>query len=120
MLDVLHFYLEEDLFDGLSDGRSAGKHAIRKHLYGEFYDTDYSGPGGETQEGYEPTRNADGLYVDEDLDGPVDKPVDPRLRKAPSEGTKPYIPPTEFDHDADDPFAEALSADAVRKMRSRR
>lgn len=123
MLDLLHFYLEDDLATGAAHGNIMG--AIRKSLYKDFYDVTYEGPQpderGSSSE-YTPPTNADGLYINEPGE-PEDRPVDPRARSGnPSQDqpVKPYIPPTEFDHDADDPFGAALTSEAVRAMRSKR
>jgi hypothetical protein len=97
MLDVIHYFYEEDL-NYASVEQAKMSEARRVTLFKELYKQEYK---------YASTSAADrtaasfaGQY---DFDDPV--PFDPT--NAP---TKPYVPPTEMDADAMDPFGGVLDA----------
>lgn len=81
MLDVLHYFFEEDT-NFVSKEHAVYTDARRKKLYEVLYETEY-GFGMSEKDGAN-------SYVDG--------------------GTKPYIPPTEFDADSGLPFSDFLDA----------
>lgn len=84
MLDVIHYFYEEDLnFSSHEQMQMAEKRRV--HIYKEMYLTEYK---------YQVSASSD-----------VVEPFDPA-----GGGTKPYIPPTEFDPDSYNPFGSALDA----------
>jgi hypothetical protein len=93
MLDVLHYLFEYDLSVASGEELDA-KNKMRKTIYRELYNKDYSfGSSNSSSD-----NNYD--YGLDDLDGPVNAPA--------TNKTKPYFPPTPFNPDAADPFGGAL------------
>jgi len=94
MLDLLHYYMEDDY---LADSREQAtqKTRVRKVMYREFYDRDYT---------YGVTDEPQGRqYLDpEDLEDNLNDvtPVNPTA--------KPYTPPTDFNPESPDPFGGVL------------
>lgn len=83
MLDVLHYYFDEDLRYGSLEGAELHSN-VREQIFGVMYGTTYRyGIGRNRSVG---TNGEDSLAV------------------------KPYIPPTEFDSDSVDPFGGLLDA----------
>jgi len=81
MLDVLHYYLDEDM--RYSSVEELKLHdAVRKGIFEDLYGIKYR---------YGMPENGSAEAVD-------------------GNGVKPYIPPTEFDDDAANPFGSVLDA----------
>lgn len=89
MLDVMHYLLDEDLSYHSSE-QAEFKSSVREKIYDSFYDRKY-------QFGMrKPVQTfADGDY--DSIDG-----------GAVNNEIKPYIPPTNFDPDAPNPFQGVL------------
>lgn len=108
MLDVLHYFLEEDL-NTKDNAEISAKSATRVRIYGEFYGREYKYAyrGEDSEENSQPYNYFDG----DDEDGTIEqdmnsiKPFSPREQKA-----KPYTPPTDFDGTAAQPFGSILDA----------
>lgn len=105
MLDVLHFYFEEDNTHASEESmksQSALRVAVYK-MYGQVYQYEYKGkqPKSPADYGYEP-ENATGSPYDTTV---ADKPFDPK-----TEPTKAYTPATDFDPEAAKPFGGVLDA----------
>lgn len=84
MLDVIHYFYEEDLnFSTHEQLKMAEKRRV--YIYREMYQTEYR-------------------YQIEDSSESV-SPFDPA-----GGGTKPYVPPTEFNPDSANPFGSVLDA----------
>lgn len=83
MLDVLHYFLDEDM--RYATGESAQLHSnVRETLYGVLYGMPYK---------YGVKSSSD------------------RTSSSYAEGdTKPYVPPTDFDESSPLPFGDALEA----------
>lgn len=103
MVDVIHYFFEEDHLHYASGEQAEAASKFRERLYADLYDTKYeysiSAPsGGQTSGGRR--------YVskNEDFDAAIPSTV--------SNKVKPYIPPTMFDPDASDPFGGVLDAPA--------
>jgi len=97
MLDVIHVLFEEDYTTVVNAEQVEVKNRLRKVIYKEFYDKSYNYT---AKNEYE---------FDEPLDAQVDysdvKPFDPK-----AQARKPYIPPTNFNPDAPQPFGKTIDA----------
>ncbi len=97
MLDVIHYFYEEDLnYASVEQAQMA--EARRITMFKELYKEEYRYASKATA-----NKTAAAFANQYDFDDPV--PFDPT--NAP---TKPYIPPTEMDADAMDPFGGVLDA----------
>jgi hypothetical protein len=102
MVDVLHYFFEEDSFRYESGEQAEAVSKGRKELY-RMYDTVYR-YGATTTKGSSGGFSGGRKYVGKDAgfdfdDNPFDKVPKP---------AKPYIPPTEFDPDTGLAFGGAL------------
>ena len=108
MLDVLHYFFEDDL-SAASSEQSEARSKAREAIYRDLYLTEYKYA----------TKNASntagGNYIPKDFDEPLDSdekeivPFDPL--KAP---TKSFVPATKFNPDAVKPFGNVLDAPLER------
>lgn len=91
MLDVLHYLLDEDMSYASAEQMDA-KMSLRKTMYQDMYNKKYL---------YAPdSRSANPSYSDfEDEQFPVPFDVNE---------LKPYVPPTDFDAEASNPFQGVL------------
>jgi hypothetical protein len=101
MLDVLHYFFEEDALWSTTAEHSEAKDAIRSQVYETLYKTTYNYSSSKSR-----TQNFD------NIDSPLDEldmpqPVDPFAR---SNSVKPYTPATDFDHSLHKPFGDVLDA----------
>jgi hypothetical protein len=98
MLDVLHFIMEEDMLSAQSGEHLEAKEKVRTVIYKEFYEQDYVF-----------LRNSSKSYIVEeplnDIDTSGITPFDPK-----KEPTKPYVPPTQVNPDAAQPFGKNIDA----------
>lgn len=110
MLDVLHYFLEQDLVEADSMQHPT-KNAHRSRIYREFYGVTYKYD--HQSEDYEET-TASGYVgsptqIDPDFDVSSElnsvRAFNPRENPA-----KPYVPPTEFDGASAAPFGNLLDA----------
>ncbi len=100
MLDVIHYFFEEDHLRFESGEHAEAASKLRVRLYEDLYKTEYhyalksSGS------------NAGRKYVgkNEDFD------FDSSIPGSSSGEVKPYIPPTQFNSDSADPFGGVLDA----------
>lgn len=97
MLDVIHVLFEEDYTTVVNAEQVEVKNRLRKVIYKEFYDKSYNYT---AKNEYE---------LDGSIDSPVDysdvKPFDPKAATR-----KPYIPPTQFNPEAPQPFGKNIDA----------
>ena len=94
MLDVLHYYMEED-YNVSSQEQIDARSDVRKAIYRHMYNKEYKFPAGKNNSRV----TAGGLNLDDVV------PVDPM------EGpTKSYVPPTDFNPDSQKPFGDVLDA----------
>lgn len=104
MLDVIHYMFEEDM-NVSSAEQAEAKSKTRENLYSSLYNTTY-------KYAYKSDNSKSNSFVDPDTipveDGPdlADiKPFDPK-----KEPTKSFVPATDFDPDAVNPFGGTLDA----------
>lgn len=93
MLDVIHYLFEDDTTVASSE-ENESRNSIRKTLYKSVYNRDFAYATGDSQ-----SRDFDSEPFDE-----FDNYVPPST----STSTKPYMPPTNFNPDSEDPFAGVL------------
>jgi hypothetical protein len=96
MLDVLHFYFEDDL-TATSQEEITAKSESRSVIYGTLYGTPYKYKA--STSGSSSQMNASGSS----MDGLV--PFDPS-----NDVTKPFVPATDFDAESPLPFGQTLDA----------
>lgn len=98
MLDVLHYFFEDDL-DYASAEQAEARDTTRDTLYQELYNSSYkySRKGRNT---YEPAMIKDADMTQEKIPEPFN----------PAERPKAYVAPTAFDADAVKPFGAVLDA----------
>ncbi len=94
MVDVLHYYFEEDL-SVVSQEQVAAKSESRSVIYRTLYGTSYKY---KVDTGIKSSASSSSSY--DDL-----VPFDPS-----NSVTKPYVPPTDFDPDGAKPFGSILDA----------
>lgn len=98
MLDVLHYYMEEDYNFSTAEQVDV-KANLRKTIYRTMYNTEY-------KFGNATTKNSTVTASGVDLDNLESvEPVDPL--KGP---TKSYVPPTDFNPESIKPFGDVLDA----------
>jgi hypothetical protein len=102
MVDVVHYFFEEDTLRYESGEQAEAASKFRTKLY-ELYDRTYKY--GVTSSG---TANGDGgrKYIGKNEDFEFDNSI-PNSK---SNSVKPYIPPTQMDIDSHDPFGGVLDS----------
>lgn len=107
MLDVLHYYFEEDTNHASSE-QARIQSATRTHMYENLYNEKYKygltepsteGAGTSSYGDYGDPEDDDD-YADDDVE-----PFNPR-----DQGTKAYTPPTKFDASSPTPFGQTLDS----------
>lgn len=99
MLDVLHFFFEEDA--NVSSGEQAeARDKMREAIYRDLYKQTY-------KYGLSSSRVNDFSALDDPYGDDMPTPVDPLAR---SGDVKPYVPPTAFDSTSSRPFGTVLDA----------
>ena len=102
MVDVLHFYFEEDMnvvSNEQAEAKSKSRVSIYKTLYDREYKYEYKGSSKQTPKSPEDYETEDGPDM-ADI-----KPFDPK-----KEPTKAYFAPTDFDPESSNPFGNGLDA----------
>jgi len=100
MLDVIHFYFEEDL---MADSKEEieNKNRVRSIVYRDFYQETYKYGNSTSGESYNYSTASDGYLGEEkEEEDTIDKPI--------KQPTKPYSPPTDFDPNSSKPFGKAV------------
>jgi hypothetical protein len=98
MLDVLHYYMEED-YNFSNAEQIEAKSNLRKTIYRSMYNTEYKFG---ASSGKNKTYTASGVDLD-NLESV--EPVDPL-----KEPTKSYVPPTDFNPESIKPFGDVLDS----------
>jgi hypothetical protein len=89
MIDVIHYFFEEDAL-AVSEIHAETRSQIRNGVYEKLYNTSYA---------YSSERSKAPNQESWGYDDP--------------QGVKPYVPPTEFDPDAFNPFGSVLDAPII-------
>ena len=112
MLDVLHYFFEEDLFYSTVE-QAEGRDRSRVAIYQDFYNSSYaySTTSGSTASGRGYTKNFDDYeFISEEEEEKI-VPFDPLQKK---KETKPFIRPTVVNAAADQPFGNTLDGPITR------
>lgn len=101
MLDVLHYFFEDDLNFSTAEQAEA-RESTRLSIYRELYNKEYkyASPKVRTPKEFDP----------EDYDIPEAEKIRPFDPKNSTGQVKPYVPPTRLDVNAAKPFGSALDA----------
>lgn len=104
MLDVLHFFFEEDYRYSTyeeAQHRESFRNTVYKNLYNVDYEYNFEKEEDKNKENF---KDFDQEYPVEEIEveDPV-QPFSPRLKQ-----TKAYVPPTEFNEDSNLPFGDIL------------
>lgn len=99
MLDVLHYFLEDDMNVGSAEQADA-RDAVRQQIYEEMYNSSYKYG-----------RKTNTTAVVKDFDAEAEEPQE-KLPEPFNPAAKPkrYIPPTRFDGESTLPFGSTLDA----------
>jgi hypothetical protein len=97
MLDVLHYFFEDDL-NYASAEQAEARDRTRINLYESLYNSSYK---------YTATRAERNFNEVKDFDAPQEKMPEPF---SPASKPKPYVAPTNFDPNAAKPFGSLLDA----------
>ena len=98
MLDVMHFYMEEDFSQASTAEQSEAKDKARELIYRSLYNRNYT-LARKSSKGYETANSTGEFYADEEA------LVDPL-----KEPTKSYFPSTDFNPESPKPFGDLLDA----------
>lgn len=98
MLDVLHYFFEEDLNVSTAEQAEA-RDKTRMTLYRNLYNKEYKYA--------RPGTSGGTTYIDDEVIQPEEAPIEPFN---PAVKPKPYRPPTEFNPDSAKPFGSTLDA----------
>lgn len=98
MLDVIHFFMEEDFSQASTSEQSEAKDKARELIYSSLYSRTYSL--GKKRSNYQSANSSGEFYSEEEI-----VPVDPL--KGP---TKSYVPATDFNPESSKPFGDVLDA----------
>lgn len=100
MLDIIHFFFEEDL---MADSKEEieNKTRVRSIVYRDFYQKAYKYGNTGSDKSYNYSTASDGyLGEEEEADDIIDDPI--------KQSTKPYSPPTEFNPNSSNPFGKVV------------
>lgn len=111
MLDVLHYFFEEDLFYS-SVEQADGRDRSRISIYQDFYNTSYAySTNKNSNAGGGVYKNFDDLeFISEDEEEKI-VPFDPLQKQ---KAVKPFIKPTTVNAAADQPFGDMLDGPITR------
>jgi hypothetical protein len=99
LVDVLHYYFEEDA--NVSSGEQAeARDAMRTTIYRDLYGKTY-------RYGSSKSQTTDFSDLDDPMGGDMPMPMDPMQKTFSS---KPFVPATDFEEGAYKPFGNVLDA----------
>ena len=101
MLDVLHYLFEED-FAATSQEHAYSRSSVREVFYRDLYGHEYSFPLKKDGNSVSGGPNIGSPETYDDLDAELSSDIDPFSPRKPE--TKPFIPATNFDPSAANPF----------------
>lgn len=103
MVDVLHYFFEEDMFYSSAE-QAEGRDRARQQIYRQFYNSEYPYAVAKAGSSYSSnTKNFDQVITEEEEEKLT--PFDPLQKKQP---TKPYVPPTQGNAKLSQPFGDVL------------
>jgi len=95
MLDVMHFFMEEDFSQSSTAEQSEAKDKARELIYSSLYNRTYTL--GKKRSNYQTANSSGEFYEDSSVD-PLKEP------------TKSFIPATDFNPNSPKPFGDVLDA----------
>lgn len=95
MLDVMHFFMEEDFSQSSTAEQSEAKDKARELIYSSLYNRPYTL--GKKRSNYQTANSSGEFYEDSSVD-PLKEP------------TKSFIPATDFNPNSPKPFGDVLDA----------
>lgn len=104
MVDVLHYFFEEDTLRYSSGEQAEAASKFRTSFY-DMYDIEYKYAISVSKDGVQATSGGR-KYIEKNEDYDLDD-VTPWT---PNKAIKPYVPPTQMDADSSDPFGGVLDA----------
>ena len=113
MLDVIHYFLEEDLVRFESGEQAEAASKTRESIYGIIYDRTYKYSTSNSSSFRSKTSHSGMTYADGSPVGLMEDdlsdvtPFDPNAKKSVS---KPYIPATTFNPESSMPFGKDIDA----------
>lgn len=109
MLDVLHFFFEEDVLSIASAEQSDAINATRTQLYSTLYNRSYKHATGsdKSARSYVNGSSVD-LPQEETEYDEIPTPLDPAARSSSPFPAKPYVPPTRINSESSLPFGSVL------------
>lgn len=106
LLDVLHFFFEEDVGSLTTAEQADAREKTRTQLYASLYSKTYAYASTKNSTSY--IDNSVVLPAEDDVeDNEMPTPLDPAARSA-SAFTKPYVPPTRMNSNPQRPFGTTL------------
>lgn len=106
LLDVLHFFFEEDVGSLTTAEQADAREKTRTQLYASLYSKTYAYASTKNSTSY--IDNSVVLPAEDDVeDNEMPAPLDPAARSA-SAFTKPYVPPTRMNSNPQRPFGTTL------------
>lgn len=102
MMDVLHYFFEEDMYYSSAE-QAEGRDRSRQQIYRQFYESEYPYAVAKSPSTYIST-SKDFNYITEEEEEKL-TPFDPLQKK---EATKPYVPPTQGNAKLSQPFGDVL------------
>jgi len=100
MLDVLHFFFEEDHRYSTFE-EAEYKDVFRSKIYKDMYNVDYAYYSERKEEGVKDFDDS-AIEEPEEVEDPI-QPFSPRVKQA-----KAYVPPTELTNNVERPFGDIL------------
>lgn len=112
MLDVLHYFFEDDLFYSSAE-QAEGRDRSRVAIYQDFYNSSYvySAQKSSNAGGQGITRNFDDLDLMSEEEEAKIVPFDPLQKQ---KAVKPFMKPTTVNAAADQPFGDTLDGPITR------
>lgn len=108
MLDVLHFFFEEDVLSSETKEGLDAKEQVRTTMYGELYGIEYRYRSSSSVSHFDMDEIGDPLEVAENENAPV--PVSLQRDSASAAVTKRYIPATPVNSQSRLPFGSSIDA----------
>ena len=106
LLDVLHFFFEDDVASMTTAEQSDARDKTRSQLYHSLYSKRYAYASAKNSVNY--IDDSVVLPAEDDVeDNKMPAPLDPAARSA-SAFTKPYVPPTRMNSNPQRPFGTTL------------
>lgn len=112
MLDVLHYFFEDDLFYSSAE-QAEGRDRSRVAIYEDFYNSSYaySTQTSSTAGGFSASKNFDNFDLMSEEEEEKIVPFDPLQKQ---KAIKPFIKPTVVNAAADQPFGDMLDGPITR------